>query len=270
MNFFRFLFSRIFLKNLLIALTLGIVLLIAIFIWLKVFTHHGQAITVPDLTGLTQDEVGIITRSKNLRYKVTDSIFFKELPKGTVAKQNPKPGSKVKENRRLYLTMNALNPEMVTMPTLTGVTLRQSRTTLESYGLNLGKISYKPHIAVNVVLEQSINGQPIESGSMVPKGAEIDLVLGMGLSNETTEIPDLMGFNLYFAREILADRYLNTGAVIYDETVVDDQDTANAFIWRQRPEFEQGFRLHVGANIDLWLTTDSTRLPGIGTQDEQF
>ena len=47
---------------------------------------------------------------------MTDSIFFKELPRGTVAKQNPKPGSKVKEYRRIYLTMNAVNPEMVTMP----------------------------------------------------------------------------------------------------------------------------------------------------------
>lgn len=166
--------------------------------------------------------------------------------------------------------MNAVNPEMISMPTLTGVTLRQSRTTLESYGLILGKISYKPHLAVNVVLEQTIDRHIIEPGTMVPKGSSIDLVLGMGLSNETTELPDLIGYNLYFAREILADRYLNTGAIIYDETIVNDKDTANAFIWRQRPNYQEGQRLHLGANIDLWLSVDSTKLPGIVSDETEI
>ena len=262
MNFLSFLFSKTFLKNLLIALSLGVILFIAVFIWLKAFTHHGQAITVPDLTGLTSEEVKIITTSKDLRFEITDSIFFRELPRGTVVKQNPKPGSKVKENRRIYLTLNAVNPEMVSMPNLTGVTLRQSRPTLESYGLVLGKISYKPHLAINLVLEQTIDGRSITPGSLIPKGSAIDLVLGMGLSNETTELPDLIGYNLYFAREILADRYLNTGAIIYDETIVNDKDTANAFIWRQRPDYQDGGRLQLGANIDIWLSVDSTKLPG--------
>ncbi len=268
MNFLSFLFSKTFLKNLLIALSIGLILFISVFIWLRVFTHHGQAITVPDLTGLTNEEVKIITNSKDLRFEITDSIFFKELPRGTVVKQNPKPGSKVKENRRIYLTMNAVNPEMVSMPNLTGVTLRQSRTTLESYGLTLGKITYKPHLAVNLVLEQAIDGRSIQPGVLIPKGSDIDLVLGMGLSNETTELPDLIGFNLYFAREILADRYLNTGAIIYDETIVNDRDTANAFIWKQRPDYQGGGRLHLGANIDLWLSVDSTKMPGQVADDQ--
>jgi hypothetical protein len=49
------------------------------------------------LTGLPVEDVKIITESKKLRFEITDSIFYKELPRGSVAKQNPKPGSKVKK-----------------------------------------------------------------------------------------------------------------------------------------------------------------------------
>ncbi|MGC9342904.1 MAG: PASTA domain-containing protein [Bacteroidales bacterium] len=261
MNFLKFLLSKQFLKNLLIAVIIGIVLLASTFLWLKIYTRHGKTITVPDLSGLTEEEVGIITESKSLRFEIVDSIFYKELPRGTVAKQNPRPGSKVKQNRRLYLTMNAVNPEKVTMPAVTGVSLRQARAILETYGLNLGKISYKPDIAVNVVLEQNYQDTIAKPGMIIVKGAEIDLVLGKGLSNETTAVPNLTGFDLLLAKEFLADRYLNIGAIIYDNTIEDDEDSTAAFVWKQRPEFENENKLQLGENVDIWLTVDSTKLP---------
>ncbi len=265
MNFLKTLISKEFLKNLLIIFLIGIVLVAGSFIWLKIYTRHGQTITVPDLSGLTEEEVGIITHSKSLRYEIVDSIFDDDLPRGTVAKQNPNPGSKVKENRRLYLTMNAVNPEKVTMPAVTGVSLRQARAILETYGLTLGKISYKPDIAVNVVLEQRYKDTIAEPGMIVVKGSEIDLVLGKGLSNETTQVPNLSGFNLNLAKEFLADRYLNIGAVIYDNTIEDEEDSTMAFIWKQRPEFEEENVLQLGENVDIWLTVDSTKLPQTDT-----
>ena len=261
MNFLNFLISKTFLRNLLIAAAIIIILFAGTLIWLRVYTHHGQAITVPDLTGLSQEEVKLILDSKNLRYEVTDSIFYKELPRGTVARQNPEPGSKVKEMRRIYLTMNAVNPEKVTMPTVTGVSLRQARSTLESYGLTLGKISYRPDPFTNRVLEQRLNDTVVHPGSKVLKGSQIDLVLGKGLSAETTAVPDLVGLSLFNARNMLADRYLNINAVIYDNTVTNEEDTVSAFIWRQRPPFHEGNTIHLGANVDVWLTVDSTKLP---------
>lgn len=261
MNFLKFLLSKQFLKNLLIAVIIGIVLLAGTFLWLKIYTRHGKTITVPDLSGLTEEEVGIITESKSLRFEIVDSIFNKELPRGTVAKQNPRPGSKVKQNRRLYLTMNAVNPEKVNMPAVTGVSLRQARAILETYGLKLGKISYKPDIAVNVVLEQNYQDTIAKPGMIIVKGAEIDLVLGKGLSNETTAVPNLTGFDLLLAKQFLADRYLNIGAIIYDNTIEDDEDSTAAFVWKQRPEFENENKLQLGENVDIWLTVDSTKLP---------
>jgi hypothetical protein len=147
------------------------------------------------------------------------------------------------------------------MPAVTGVSLRQARAIIETYGLVLGKISYKPNIAVNVVLEQHFNDSIIEVGTMINKGSKINLVLGNGLSAKSTLTPNLIGFSLFMAREFLADRYLNIGAVIYDNSMKTEEDSTSAFIWRQRPVFQEGNRLQLGANVDVWLTIDSTKLP---------
>ncbi len=261
MDFFKFLFSRIFFKSLLLAVLIFAVIIISSLIWLRIYTHHAQSLTVPDFTGLYPDEVNIVASSKNLRIEVADSSFSDDLPKGTVIRQNPLPGSKVKENRRIYLTMNAINPEMVIMPNVTGVSLRQAKAILETHGLFVGKISYKPDIAVNNVLEQKMNDTLVTPGYMVIKGSHVNLLLGKGLSEEKTQVPDLTGMNFESAKGLLIDRYLNTGAIIYDNTVKTADDSIVAFIWRQRPDFTEGNKLNLGANVDIWLSTDSTRLP---------
>jgi beta-lactam-binding protein with PASTA domain len=261
MNFLKFLLTKLFLKNLLIAAGITFFLIIGSLIWLRIFTHHGQALTVPDLTGLSLDEVDVVTKAKKIRYTVTDSVFYKELPKGTVVKQNPRQGMKVKVNRTIYLSMNAMNPERVSMPTVTGVSLRQARAILETYGLNLGKISYKPDIAVNNVLQQMQNDSVIQPGSLIIKGSTVNLVLGRGLSEQTTPVPNLVGIDVLSAKELLADRYLNYGAVVYDNSVATGLDTLFAFVWKQMPDVTEEVRLQLGSNVDIWVTVDSTKLP---------
>ena len=261
MDFFRFLTTKKFLRHLGLAVAIGIILLLSIFIWLKIYTHHGQAITVPNLTGLTVEEVDDVTSSRRLRYEVVDSVFSTEMPRGTVLKQNPTANSQVKKNRKIFLTMNAINLEMVTMPRLVGLSIRQARLALQNAGLILGDIEYRPDYAINNVLQQMLNDSVINEGTEITKGVVIDLVLGMGLSSETTRVPDLIGLGLEVATEMIADYYLNIGAVTYDDSIEDEEDSAQVFIWRQYPEFDEFKKLNMGMEVDIWLTIDSTLLP---------
>jgi beta-lactam-binding protein with PASTA domain len=261
MDFLRFLLSKKFFSHLGIAVALGIALIIAVLIWLRIYTHHGQTITVPDLTALTTEEVGDVTTSRQLRYEVVDSVFSDELPRGTVLKQNPRANSKVKKNRKIFLTMNAVNPEMISMPALVGLSNRQARLALQNSGLILGDISYQPDYARNNVLQQMHNGSVINEGTEITKGTVIDLVLGMGPSSETTRIPDLIGVGLEAATDMIADYYLNIGAITYDQSMKNAEDSSAAFIWRQYPEFEEFSRLNMGMEVDIWLSIDSTLLP---------
>ncbi|MGW8314860.1 MAG: PASTA domain-containing protein [Bacteroidales bacterium] len=261
MNFLRFLTTKKFLRHLGIAVALTVIILLCSMLWLRIYTHHGQTINVPNLAGLTLEEVADVTSARQLRYEVVDSVFSSEMPRGTVLKQNPVANSKVKKNRNIFLTMNAVNPETVSMPRLVGLSIRQARLALQNVGLALGDIKYRPDYAINNVLQQMHHDSVITEGTEITKGSVIDLVLGMGLSNETTRVPDLVGLPLEAASEMIADYYLNLGAITYDESIQDAEDSAEAFIWRQYPEFEEFRRLNMGLEVDIWLTVDSTLLP---------
>jgi beta-lactam-binding protein with PASTA domain len=261
MDFLRFLISKKFFRHLGLAAALGLIIILSILLWLRIYTHHGQAIMVPNLAGLTEDEVIDVTTSRDLRYEIVDSVFSAEMPRGTVIKQNPRASSKVKKNRRIFLTMNAVNPEMVSMPQLVGLSIRQARLALQNAGLSLGEIKYRPDYAINNVLQQMHGDSVIIEGTEIKKGEAINLVLGMGLTNETTRVPDLVGLGLEAAREIITDYFLNIGAVTYDGSMKNFEDSANAFIWRQYPEYDEFMRMNMGMEVDIWLSIDSTLLP---------
>ena len=261
MDFFRFLLTKKFLRHLGLAAALTLILLLGTLLWLKIYTHHGKTIVVPDLTGLTVEEVDDVTSSRHLRFEVIDSVFSMEMPRGTVIKQNPNPTSRVKKNRKIFLTMNAVNPEMVSMPQLIGLSFRQARLALQNAGLVQGAITYKPDFAKNNVLQQMHGDSVINEGTEIAKGAVIDLVLGMGLSSQTTRVPNLVGLGLAEATEIISDYYLNLGAITYDESFEEAQDSSEARVWRQYPDYDEFKRLNMGMEIDIWLTLDSALIP---------
>jgi beta-lactam-binding protein with PASTA domain len=261
MDFFKFLISKTFLRHLLLAVAIAVIILLITLVWLKIYTHHGQAISVPNLTGLTLDEADDVVSSRKLNIEVLDSIYANDMPRGTVVKQNPAPSSKVKVRRRIFVTMNAVNPEKASMPNLVSLSDRQAILALENAGLELGEVSYKPDFAVNSVLQQKMNGSVIEEGTMVEKGSSIDLVLGMGLSNETTTVPDLEGLDLAAAKAAISDRFLNFGLATYDQSVQNEEDSLQAWVYRQNPDYDGLTRINKGMEVFVWMTVDSTLLP---------
>lgn len=261
MNFLKFLISRLFLKHLLIAFSIIIFISIMALLFLRIFTRHGQALSVPDITGLSIPEADSILSERELRFQIVDSVYNANLTRGSIIDQNPRPEFKVKENRTIFLTINAFNPEIIRMPNVVGVSLRQARAIVQTSGLNIGKLTYIPDIAFNNVLQQKFNGNVIEEGDSIVKGSQIDLVLGRGPSSEKTAAPELVGLFLEQAKERLTNRYLNLGAVIYDASFENAEDSINAFVWKQKPEYSDETLMNLGSAVDIWLTADSTKLP---------
>ena len=270
MDFLKFLISKLFFKHLFLAIAISGFLLLFTFVALRIYTRHGQALSVPDLRGKSEAEVAEIILEKELKYEIVDSVYNKEYERGTVVDQNPPPEFQVKKGRTIFLTINAVVPEMTRMPTVVGVSLRQARSVIETAGLKIGRLSYIPDIAVNNVLQQKYKGNVIEEGDSIPKGAVIDLVLGRGLSDDRTAAPDLIGLYLEQAVDKITIRYLNLGAIIYDGTVENEEDSLNAFIWKQRPVFDNETLLNLGSAVDIWLTVDSTKLPLPEGEEEEI
>lgn len=257
----NFLLSKLFFKQLIMAILIIMALIILLLILLNFYTRHGQARPVPDFTGLSTEEAQQLARKNKMKYVIIDSVYTAVVPRGYIAEQNPEPGFRVKKWRNINLTINAFNPEMVAMPNLIDLPKRQAIALIESAGLTVGELRYIPDLSIDVVLKQLFNGREVLTGDSLQKGSVIDMVLGKGLSNQRTPVPDLIGMNLEPARNRILASSLNLRTFIYDNTISSGDDTINAFVYRQTPEFREELSLQLGSDVYLWLTIDSAKLP---------
>lgn len=261
MSLKKFLTSKDFLKNLGLAIAIAVIILFATLLWLSIYTRHGQSKPVPDLYGLSIEEAEKTVKENKMRFEVNDSVYTNVVPPGYVVEQNPPAGAEVKKNRRIIVIINAFQPEMVEMPDLLELSKRQAMALLESSGLELGKLNYKPDLTIDYVLEQLHNGKAVEPGDSIQKGSLIDLVLGKGLSNRRTPIPYLIGLGIEEARDKILASSLNIGTFTFDSTISTAEDSAKAFVFKQNPIYNEENFLQLGSSVYVWFTTDSVKLP---------
>jgi eukaryotic-like serine/threonine-protein kinase len=265
MSLKNFILSKVFVKNLGFAIVIVVGITLVLLIWMNLYTRHGQARPVPNFYGLTMEETVKLAKKSKMRYQVVDSVYTNLVPRGCIAEQNPKPGFKVKKWRNIILTINAFKPEMVAVPNLVDLPIRQAMALIESSGLILGESRFKPDLSINVVIEQLYNGKKIPEGDSLQKGSVIDLVLGKGLSNQRTSVPYLLGMNLEPAKDKILFSSLSLGTYVYDNSILSRNDSLNAFVYKQNPEYKDDASLQLGSAIYLWLTVDSAKLPSDST-----
>lgn len=236
--------------NLLIMLGIIMVLLFSFFaVYLPNYTNHGQSVTVPELEGMHYNELESFLQARDLRYEITlDSGFVAEASSLSVLKQNPKPGTKVKQNRKIYVTLNAENAPLIKMPGLVNTLLKNAQEILSNYGLVRGDIVYVPDIGINVVLEQKYRGRDIKEGFEIPKGSQIDLVVGDGLGNQSLPMPNLIGMDDSEAEFLILGSGLRVGNISFVQTDTVPKGT----VIRQLPP--EGVNAKTGERVDIWVS----------------
>jgi eukaryotic-like serine/threonine-protein kinase len=260
MSLKEFLKSKAFVKHLALALVAGVGMIFILIIWLNLYTHHGQSRPVPDIRGLTLQDAKHAIHKSRLKLQVIDSVYTSFVPKGCIADQIPMPGHRVKKGRTVTVTINAFNPEMVAVPDLVGLPRRQALAQIETAGLQIGQLAYISDISVDFVLKQKMHGKDIAPGDSVQKGMIIDLVLGKGLSDQHTTLPNLKGLTLERARDQILGASLNLGAYMFDETIKVAADSVIAFVFKQNPAYEPEATAQLGSSVYIWLTVDSLKL----------
>lgn len=254
-------FSNWIVRNLITAFVLVAVLIVGAMIFLNVVTRHNKEIAVPDFSNMTVSEAEYTAAQAGMRVEVTDSVYAKRMRKGAVRDQNPAPGAKVKEGRRVALTINALNAKKVTMPNLVGLSMRQAIAELQSRGLVLGKLIYVEDMATNNVLRQLRGNREIEPGRTVETETVIDLVVGLNPDTEaSTFIPDVVGKRYLTAVDAVHKQSLNIRILRFDESVRNYDDSLNAVVYRQTPE-PSPEPIGLGNDVLLYLTVDPQRIP---------
>jgi eukaryotic-like serine/threonine-protein kinase len=248
MTFLDFIFTRAFWKNLLWIIAAGLVLGFIALLVLKAYTRHGTTYEMPDFQGMMPEEIENHPLSAKFRFEVIDTIFSDDLVRGSIAAQDPAPGSTVKRNRKVFLTLVSDQAEQISMPNLQNLTLRMAVARLETYGLRVGQRVYVPSDEQDAVLGQLYRGRPIEPGTEIPRGSVIDLQVGQGLGYENITIPLLIGMTRSEAVSTLMATGLNLGMENFDSS----RDTNFVRIYRQSPGPGGGMRIAAGSPVDVW------------------
>ncbi|MGY6562119.1 MAG: PASTA domain-containing protein [Luteibaculaceae bacterium] len=255
----RFIFSWKFLVQLVLALLLVIGGYKLIENYLYSYTRQGEVTTLPSYEGFLLDDLDAIIRKDGFKFLIADSSYDKTKQPGEVLAQIPTAGSSIKPGRTIYISVNKRVPPAVQVPKLEGLSQRQAANILNMLGFVLGEENYQPDICLGCVVEASFKGKQIKPGASLPKGSKIDLVYGLGASNQKIAVPLLLGLNFEQASTRLKKNILKLGAVTFIG-VRTTQDSLRAVVVRQNPRSDLFEEIRLGTSIDLWLSLDTLGL----------
>lgn len=219
------------------------------YFYLPSTTNHGESISVPKITGLQLADAEAVLEEQSLRYFINDSTYRPDQKPFEVLTQDPAPGQKVKENRKIYISVNMKNPPMIKMPKLIDGSVKNAELILKSYDLRKGKITFVPDLQQNAVLKQFVDGKEVKPGEMIPKGSVVDLHVGDGLGETEFEMPKVVGMPVDEASVLLVGQGLQIGNIFY----VQGSGEPDGTVVKQRPYAEVGARIRVGELVDLWV-----------------
>lgn len=237
-------------------IVLAIVLIIAIawssLILIDFYTNHGESVPVPDLQGLYIEEAENLLENNDLYAQIIDSVYVREKPLGTIVEQIPAANSSVKKNRLVFLIVNQRIERTVPLPELNDISLRQADALLKSLNLKVSAVQYKPSEFKDLVIDVMKNGRSIPTGTRLPEGASVELVVGSGLGENLSRVPSLIGLSINDARSQAMNMSFILGSQNFD--VTPNGNESKFVIYKQMPV--PGEYMSEGTRINIWLTKD--------------
>ena len=177
-EFIRKVFSPIIWINLLGMLLVITLVSLGAVMWMKDYTHQGVGIDVPIVKGKLISYAEFELREMQLDAIVIDSTYDKRLAAGIVIDQTPGSGSRVKEGREIYLTINAKSEPTLPIPNIIdNCSVREAEAKLQALGFKLGPIQYVEGTK-DWVLGIRCKGRSVNTGDRVPINTPITLVVG--------------------------------------------------------------------------------------------
>ena len=195
---------------------------------------------------------------------VADSTYMPNKTLGIIVDQSPAPGSMVKPNRTVYVTVNASQPPKVGIHYDHIITqhLDQVSRKLKSMDIKIGKLKYIPGKGENTIRSISMDGRlifkEVDPGKgekkpsdlqFIPRGSTVDLELYKGEDAEPKEVPDLLCSTYEEAMLLILGNEFYIGTVHVAASA--KNDTLGAYIVKQSPR--PGTEASMGTGIDIWL-----------------
>jgi serine/threonine-protein kinase len=232
-------------KPLVIVIIIGFAVFILIdSIIMPSYVQKGKTTKVPDVIGLSLEEAKKKLREAGLEPKEAEYKTDKRYEIGIVTLQNPLAESEVKYGRGVYLTISG-GEELVDVPNLKGISIREATFNLERNGLKLGMISYETseEMFANTIIRQGI-----PPNTKVKSGNHIEVTVSQGRATDMHPVPDVTLKTLAEVEKLLMDGGFQVGKITYQTNL----DLLPNTILEQYPH--SGELVRLGRPIDLIIT----------------
>jgi serine/threonine-protein kinase len=177
------------------------------------YVKLGAVETVPNVVGLSFADAQKQLEKLGFEVKKGEPRFDDRYPAGTVVMQLPYGGSQTKQGRRIYLTLSR-GTEVIPVPDLTGMPLREARITLMRSGFDIGNIDYDHN---DTIMKDLIYTQSIPPKQAARPGSTIDVMISRGPTTRLTMMPNLLSLDIEQARARLENAGMVLGVVTYKE-----------------------------------------------------
>ncbi|WP_329315388.1 Stk1 family PASTA domain-containing Ser/Thr kinase [Streptomyces sp. NBC_01262] len=182
-------------------------------------------VTVPDVTGKTEDEARSELEGKGFNVEVESKESTSD-DEGTVLSQDPKGDSKAAKGATVTITV-AKAPAEVTVKNVVGQDVNAAKKTLQDQGF---KVVTQTQESSDVTENQVISQNP-QPGTTAQVGDTVTLVIATPPT--TTALPNVVGQTLANAKSALADLNLNlqvSGSNNDDAVVISTNPTAGTAV----------------------------------------
>lgn len=171
-------FKNSIIKNIILMIALGIVILVATLVFLHIYTRQNKSVEVPQLKGLQLKEAAVLLKSKGLNFTVNDSIYDKNAIPGAIIEQVPAANSTTKQGREVLLSIYSTNPPELKVPELRDYSLRQAEALLSSMGFTQLTIEQVPSEYDDLVEGIEYRGRKIRPEEKIPAGSPLTIIVG--------------------------------------------------------------------------------------------
>ena len=244
---------RAFFRVVLLALVLVSVALVSALTAMR-YAIHGREVSVPKLVGMTPSQAEAAAQQNGLLLSVDGRYYSADVPPGRVMSQSPAPGVAVRRGWRVRVA-ESLGPQRVSVPNITGQSLRAAEINLGRRGLEPGGIAIAslPGLASDQVVAQD---PPANAENVTSPRVDLLVTAPEDERSQAYVMPEFVGKTLAEAKVAIEDSGFKLGKVSLANGAANGKraakPAASDLIVKQNPA--AGQKIIAGATIALEVT----------------
>lgn len=217
---------------------------------MPLYTRHDVAVEVPAVVEMPFEEAAALLEANDLEVERVMQRYSPDYPRDVIVDQVPAAHERVKPGRRVYVTVNAGEIPMVTVPSVEGMSLREAKNQLMAHRL---EVAQERPDSIPSPYRNTVTRQRPQPGDSLPVGSSVTLWYSTGLGDRYVQVPDVVGLFVEEAKTVLLERRLRA-VIVGRETDEAGEITSELLVVRQSRE--PGTRVREGFEVRLFVGTE--------------